>query len=57
MFEKAVDGTRHYVGGSIKTAADLENLEPPTPLDDQLKHLERYLSAAEGTGVGITFPT
>ena len=53
VFENAVDGTRHYVDGSIKTAADLENLEPPTPLYDQLKHLERYLRAAQGTGVGI----
>ena len=53
VFEKAVDGTRHYVGGSIKTMADLENLEPPTPIDEQLRHLERYLKAAQGTGVGI----
>lgn len=53
VFKKAADGTRHYVDGSIKTLADLENLEPPTPLDDQLRHLERYLLAARGTGVGI----
>ena len=53
VFEKAVDGTRHYVGGSIKTMADLENLEPPTPIEEQLRHLERYLTAAHGTGVGI----
>ena len=52
IFEKAVNGTRHYVGGSIKTAADLENLEPPTPLDDQLKHLERYQRVAQSMGVG-----
>ena len=31
IFKKAADGTRHYVDGSIKTSADLENLEPPTP--------------------------
>jgi uroporphyrinogen decarboxylase len=53
IFKKAADGTRHYVDGSIKSLADLENLEPPTPLDDQLRHLERYLRAAQGTGVGI----
>ena len=53
LFMKAADGTRHYVDGSIKTWADLENLEPPALLDDQMKHLERYLRAAQGTGVGI----
>lgn len=53
VFKKAADGTRHYVDGSIKSLADLENLEPPTPLDDQLRHLERYLRAAQETGVGI----
>jgi len=53
IFKKAADGTRHYVDGSIKSLADLENLEPPTPLDDQLRHLERYLRSAQGTGVGI----
>jgi len=53
VFEKAADGTRHYVNGSIKTAADLDDLEPPTPIDDQLRHLERYFRAAQGTGVGI----
>ena len=35
VFEKAADGTRHYVNGSIKTAADLDDLEPPAPIDDQ----------------------
>jgi hypothetical protein len=44
--KKALDGTRHYMGGSIKTLADLENLEPPTPIDEQLQHLECYLHAA-----------
>jgi uroporphyrinogen-III decarboxylase len=53
IFHLAEDGTRHYVNGSIKSFADLENLEPPTPLDEQLGHLERYLAAAQGTGVGI----
>jgi uroporphyrinogen-III decarboxylase len=53
VFELATDGTRHYVNGSIKSIADLENLEPPPAIDDQLRHLERYLKAAQGTGVGI----
>jgi uroporphyrinogen-III decarboxylase len=53
IFQKAADGTRHYVGGSIKSFADLDNLEPPSPIDDQLKYLERYLRAAQGTGVGV----
>lgn len=53
VFRVANDGTRHYVDGSIKTEADLANLEPPPNLDDQLRHLERYLKAAQGTGVGI----
>ena len=52
IFKLATDGTRHYVDGSIKTDADLENLDPPPNLDDQLRHLERYLRAAQGTGVG-----
>jgi uroporphyrinogen decarboxylase len=53
IFKKAEDGTRHYVDGSIKSLADLENLEPPPLLDDQLRYLERYLRAAQGTGVGV----
>jgi uroporphyrinogen-III decarboxylase len=53
VFELAEDGTRHYVDGTIKSMADLKNLDPPPSLDDQLAHLEAYLTAAEGTGVGI----
>ncbi len=53
VFKKARDGTEHYVDGSIKTAADLANLEPPTPISQELKYLERYLKAAQGTGVGV----
>jgi uroporphyrinogen-III decarboxylase len=53
VFRKADDHTRHYVDGSIKSLADLENLEPPPCLDDQLAYLERYLRAAQGTGVGV----
>ena len=53
IFKKASDGTRHYINGSIKTETDLENLEPAPSLDGQLKYLERYLRAAQGTGVGV----
>jgi len=53
VFRLASDGTRHYVDGTIKSFANLEHLEPSTPLNEQLKHLERYLKAAQGTGVGI----
>jgi len=42
VFKKAADGTRHYIDGTIKTFADLENLEPPAEIDDQLSYLERY---------------
>jgi uroporphyrinogen decarboxylase len=49
----ASDGTEHYVDGSIKSEADLANLDPPTPIDAQLRYLERYLKAAQGTGVGV----
>ncbi len=53
VFRKASDGTRHYVDGTVKTWAGLEDLEPPPPLLDQLNHLERYLRASQGTGVGV----
>ena len=54
VFRLAEDGTRHYVDGEIKTWADLEGkLDPPPSLDDQLRHLERYLKTAQGTGVGV----
>jgi uroporphyrinogen-III decarboxylase len=53
IFKLAEDGTRHYVDGTIKTLVDLDDLDPPTPLDDQLRYLQRYLEAAQGTGVGI----
>jgi uroporphyrinogen decarboxylase len=53
LFGRASDGTEHYVGGAVKTLADLDRLEPPVPLADQLSYLERYLRAAQGTGVGI----
>jgi LacI family transcriptional regulator len=33
--------------------ADLDDLEPPPSLTEQLSYLERYLRAAQGTGVGV----
>lgn len=33
--------------------ANLDDLEPPPSLADQLSHLERYLRATQGTGVGV----
>jgi uroporphyrinogen decarboxylase len=53
VMQMASDGTEHYVDGSIKSEADLPNLDPPTPMDAQLRYLERYLKAAQGTGVGV----
>ncbi|RME80259.1 MAG: hypothetical protein D6775_16715 [Caldilineae bacterium] len=53
VFRTAHDGTEHYVDGSVKSEADLEDLEPPTPINAQLRYLERYLRAAQGTGVGV----
>ena len=53
VFKTASDGTDHYVDGTIKTPADLDDLEPPPSLDAQLRYLERYLHAAKGTGVGV----
>jgi LacI family transcriptional regulator len=53
VFETASDGSMQYVNGSIKSWADLDNLEPPPSPADQIGYLERYLTAAEGTGVGI----
>ena len=53
VFKKASDGTRHYVDGMIKNIADLANLEPPPSLNEQLRYLERYLQASQGTGIGV----
>lgn len=53
VFEIASDGTRHYLDGTVKTWGDLDDLEPPPPLADQLNLLERYLRAAQGTGIGV----
>jgi uroporphyrinogen decarboxylase len=53
LFAVASNGREQYVGGAVKSWHDLETLEPPPPLAQQLNHLERYLRAAQGTGVGI----
>jgi len=53
VFETTASGSYHYVDGTVKAWSDLGNLEPPPPLADQLSHLERYLRAAQGTGVGV----
>ncbi|UCC85885.1 MAG: substrate-binding domain-containing protein [Anaerolineales bacterium] len=52
-FEKAADGRTYYLDGTIKALADLEDLEPPPPMANQLSRLERYLQAAQGTRVGV----
>jgi hypothetical protein len=53
IYGRASDGTEHYVGGTVQSWSDLERLEPPPALSQQLDHLERYLRAAQGTGVGV----
>ena len=53
IFKLASDGSRHYVDGELKRREDLDKLTPPPSLDDQIRHLERYLEAAQGTGVGV----
>lgn len=53
VFTRASDGSEHYVGGSVRNWQDLENLDPPPPLAQQLNTLERTLRAAQGTGVGV----
>jgi LacI family transcriptional regulator len=53
LFAVASNGREQYVGGAVKSWQDLETLEPPPPLAQQLNHLERYLRAAQGTGVGV----
>lgn len=53
IFRVASDGTRHYVDGEIKDRTYLDKLEAPPNLDEQLNYLERYLEAAQGTGVGV----
>jgi len=53
IFRSAADGTQRYVNGTVKGWADLADLEPPPSLAAQLSHLERYVRAAQGTGVGV----
>ncbi|UCF38232.1 MAG: hypothetical protein JSU96_05110, partial [Acidobacteriota bacterium] len=53
VFQKSPDGTEKYIGGSVKTWTDLDHLDSPPSRADQLSTLERYLQAAQGTGVGV----
>jgi LacI family transcriptional regulator len=53
VFRSATGGAQHYVNGTVKSWADLTDLEPPPSLAAQLGHLERYVRAAQGTGVGV----
>lgn len=45
-FQQTANGTERYVGGSVNSWADLDNLLLPPSLADQLSYLERYLKAA-----------
>jgi len=53
VFAQAFGGSEQYVDGTVKTWAELNDLELPPSLADQLSYLERYLRAAQGTGVGV----
>ncbi len=53
IFSQSLDGAARYVDGGIKSWSDLENLEPPPSLANQLNYLERYLRVSQGTGVGV----
>jgi LacI family transcriptional regulator len=52
-YARTADGEKRYAGGTVDTWTDLDDLEPSASLADQLTHLERYLRAAQGTGVGV----
>ncbi len=53
VYENAADGGRQYLDGTVKSWSDLDHLEPPPPLADQLSRVEHYLRAAHGTGGGV----
>ena len=53
VFKPASDGSEHYVDGTVKTRADLDDLEPPLSIGEQFAYMDRFVAAAEGTGVGI----
>jgi len=53
IFASSSSGSTCYVGGSVRHWGDLDKLESPPVLADQIDMLERYLRAAHGTGVGI----
>ena len=51
--DRTGNGNRHTMEGLVKNWADLDDLEPPPTLADQLSCLEQYLRDAQGTGVGV----
>jgi LacI family transcriptional regulator len=51
--EKSGNGSQRYPAGKVGAWPDVDDLEPPPALAGQLSHLERYLRAAQGTGVGV----
>lgn len=53
VFEKSSDGAEHYIDGRIKSWDDLKYLTTPQDIEQQIGQLERFLEAAEGTGVGV----
>lgn len=53
IFRSASDGTQHYVDGSIKNWEDLKTMESPPEINEELKNLDHYLEAAEGTSIGV----
>lgn len=53
VFRSARDGTQHYVDGSIKKWDDLKRMESPADISEDLKNLEHYLGAVEGTKIGV----
>ncbi len=53
IFKYSEDGNEHYVDGCIKSMKDLELLEQPDDISDQLKKLDYYLKESKGTGIGI----
>ncbi len=53
VFDESSDGTEHYIDGRVKSWDDLRHLTPPQDIEQQIGQLERFLEAAQETGVGI----
>jgi len=47
------DDICQYGDGTVKTWVDLDQLEQPIAIADQLDNLERYLRAADGAQIGV----